>query len=361
MSRLARVLIVLALAWPSSSGAAPSANGRALVYGQAPNKRAANPTDPNHSHVKHAKLGCDFCHAGAAQSRRAEDSLLPSAAQCATCHPTTIAARYTPTTPTRQLRFDHAAHAQKQIACQRCHLGPAELDAGRGLPAMADCLECHDSRRAPLHAAQRCQTCHLAERDGTLVTQLAAGPLVPTQGAEAHTPAFRTDHGRATGGRGKSCESCHRQDFCQSCHNGVVKPLDFHGNDYLTRHPLDARRAASKCSSCHRAQSFCLSCHERAGVGGGLPGSAFAPGGSLQFHPTGWADGHGPSARRNLKTCASCHREDSCMECHSTQPGGKQRTSPHPSGWRGSVRCESLAEKNARVCLRCHDDASCTP
>ena len=340
------------------TSAALAGRTRSVVYG--------DPLATNFSHVKHSKVGCDFCHGTASRSRRADDVLLPGKELCTTCHAEKSGAPKellgaAGTGGLRQLRFDHAAHAQKQISCQRCHLGSAELDAGRGLPKMADCQTCHDSRRMPLHAASRCQTCHLAEPDGMLTTQLATGALIPKSGDLMHSPSFRTDHSRVAGARSANCESCHRQDFCQSCHNGIVKPLDFHGNDFLTRHPVDARRASAKCQSCHRPQTFCLGCHERAGVGGGLPGQAFLPGAGAAFHPSGFQDDHGSAARRNLRTCASCHREDSCMECHSTMPGGKSKTSPHPSSWRGSVRCQSLVEKNPRVCQRCHDDATCTP
>jgi len=30
--------------------------------------------------------------------------------------------------------------------------------------------------------------------------------------------------------------------------------------------------------------------------------------------------------------------------------------SPHGPGWRGSARCQALARKNPRLCLRCHLD-----
>ncbi len=40
-------------------------------------------------------------------------------------------------------------------------------------------------------------------------------------------------------------------------------------------------------------------------------------------------------------------------------PGSKQQTSPHGKDWARSLRCQSLLEKNPRVCARCHDDATC--
>jgi len=73
-----------------------------------------------------------------------------------------------------------------------------------------------------------------------------------------------------------------------------------------------------------------------------LPGQ-FGPGPNL----------HAREARRSITGCASCHREDECLACHSAQPGAPH-ASPHPPGWRGSARCNALDRGNRRVCLRCH-------
>ena len=62
-----------------------------------------------------------------------------------------------------------------------------------------------------------------------------------------------------------------------------------------------------------------------------------------------------------IGTCASCHREEDCMNCHSAEPMS-MRASPHPKGWRGSAKCKALDSKNRRMCLRCHitqDELGC--
>jgi hypothetical protein len=66
---------------------------------------------------------------------------------------------------------------------------------------------------------------------------------------------------------------------------------------------------------------------------------------------------HSYQAERNLRTCTACHREDTCLECHSAIPGGIGRytnVNPHPAGFAGSRTCQALASRNARVCLKCH-------
>jgi len=343
------------------------------------------------SHASHAARGvaCDFCHERAASSRKATDDLLPSEEACATCHrvdrktaagePCATchlglpAPRLGETPP--QLRFDHRAHAERAIPCARCHGDVTRADGrpGAALPTMDLCLHCHDGRRGPTHASARCATCHLTRADGTLETALPTGTLVPRRelavGAAAHGADFRTHHAAQARQDDRACTTCHRRSECLSCHDGVVKPLDFHGGDYVSRHGIDARRNQPDCASCHRGQSFCLGCHQRLGVVDARSGvaPAFPPLGTRRFHPDGWSDAraaanpahHAWQAQRALRTCASCHREESCMECHAaptstTGAAGKMQVSPHPPDWEQSGRCRALASRNARVCLRCH-------
>lgn len=349
------------------------------------------------SHQKHLqqKIECDFCHERAPQSSAASDNLLPSEEVCSTCHPidrehperasrsATACAQCHPgfapghdverlVIPTPNLRFSHRAHTDKGIGCVRCHggLDRTELATRAQLPKMELCLGCHNSRRGGLNAPSRCATCHLSQADGTLQQLFAAGTLRPSGQlrGDAHTLDFRTHHAQAARGEEGYCKNCHREDFCLSCHDGVVKPFDFHGNDYLSRHPIEARRNDPDCNACHRRQSFCLGCHERLGIVDARTGvsDGFAPLGVKRFHPDGWADAsaanqpnhHAWQAQRNLKQCVSCHRQETCLECHGSRDGagaaGKMQVNPHPPNWRGSMRCQALADRNVRMCLKCH-------
>jgi hypothetical protein len=351
------------------------------------------------SHAKHLakKIDCDFCHDKAPGSRASQDDLIPaeevcatchpidrahpdgagakkSATPCATCHPAFTAGKDVERVvmPPPNLRFDHQAHVSRGVPCTRCHAGVERVDlASRAqLPKMELCLGCHNSGRGKLDAPSRCATCHVSTRDGTLETTFASGTLRPSGllRGDAHTLDFRTHHAAVARDDEKYCLNCHRQDYCQSCHNGVVKPFDFHGNDYVSRHGIDARRNDPDCGSCHRRQSFCLGCHERLGVTDArtTAQTPFAPSGTRTFHPDGWADpsaAHQPNhhawqAQRNLRTCVSCHRQETCLECHAAQSGpgstAKMTVNPHPMGWAGSRRCQALADRNVRVCLRCH-------
>jgi hypothetical protein len=316
------------------------------------------------SHQKHLAKGvaCDFCHEKAPGSKRAADNLIPDEEVCTTCHPVDrehperVARSATACSfchpagidrrvviPPPNLRFDHSIHVQKGVPCTHCHdMNRVDVATRAQLPEMSQCLRCHDSARGLFHAPSRCSTCHLTQPDNTLVQVFASGSLRPSGKirGDAHTLDFRLHHAQVAQNEEKYCASCHRQDFCQACHNGVLKPFDFHGNDYVSRHPIDARRNDPDCNACHRRQSFCLTCHERLGV-------------------VDLRTGHAWQAQRNLRQCVACHRQETCLECHASSSlggpvAGKMSVNPHPPDWAGSIRCQSLADRNVRMCLRCH-------
>jgi hypothetical protein len=57
---------------------------------------------------------------------------------------------------------------------------------------------------------------------------------------------------------------------------------------------------------------------------------------------------------RNIRTCVSCHREESCLACHSTDPARGPVFSPHGPNFGATARCRFLAARNRRSCLKCH-------
>jgi hypothetical protein len=342
------------------------------------------------SHAKHLARGttCTVCHPSATTSRSSVDNLIPTETACRACHAidrlvpakvaTPVAAcggchpGWAPDRPVERvyltpapIKFDHAAH--KATPCESCHgdLRAVDLATTRQLPTMESCLHCHTNGVEQRH----CTDCHLGKLGGLMETRFEHGELVPQTSAlgDDHGPGFARDHKQQARQVGATCNACHDRSECVACHQGVVKPMDFHPGNYLLTHAVDARRGTPDCSACHRAESFCVACHERSGLGtrGENEWNSGDPGRS--FHPPGWASpGAGPNvhaqeARRNIASCASCHREEDCLTCHSAELGGV-RASPHPKGWRGSARCRALDRGNRRMCLRCHvaqDELGC--
>jgi len=343
------------------------------------------------SHARHLGRAtpCAACHPDAATSRSAVDDLLPTEAACRACHPIdrarpdllvpgappvacrachpgyaggAIARVYLPPPP---LKFDHSAH--RATPCEGCHteIRSVDLATTRQLPTMAACLRCHRDGGEERH----CADCHLARLGGLIETRFEHGALVPAHDGlgDAHGPDFKQHHTQEARQVGATCTACHDRSECVACHQGVTKPMEFHPGNYTLTHAVDARRGKPDCSACHRAQSFCVGCHEREGLGtrGDTQFNPVDP--ARAFHPPGWASAgpglnlHAREARRSITACASCHREDECLKCHSAQPGAP-RASPHPTGWRGSAQCRALDRGNRRMCLRCHvarDELGC--
>ena len=343
------------------------------------------------SHARHLGRGtpCAACHPDATTSRSAVDDLLPTEAACRACHPIDRAqpdlvvpgappvacrachpayaggaiARVHIAPP--PLKFDHSAH--RATPCEGCHaeIRSVDLATTRQLPTMAACLRCHRDGAEERH----CADCHLARLGGLIETRFEHGALVPAHDGlgDAHGPGFKDHHTQEARQVGATCTACHDRSECVACHQGVTKPMEFHPGNYALTHAVDARRGKPDCSACHRAQSFCVACHEREGLGtrGDTQFNPVDP--ARAFHPPGWASAgaglnlHAREARRGITACASCHREDECLKCHSAQPGAP-RASPHPAGWRGSAQCRALDRGNRRMCLRCHvsrDELGC--
>jgi hypothetical protein len=344
------------------------------------------------SHAKHAARGtpCAAWHAAASTSRSAVDNLLPTEIECRACHAidrtvpdkqaTPVAActgchpGYTPgavvarvyLTPS-PLKFDHSAHAKQE--CESCHpVRNVDLATTAQLPTMSSCLTCHTQGAQERY----CTDCHLARVGGRMEVNFPHGTLVPRRSGlgDEHGPLFARDHRQQASRADATCAACHDRSECQDCHQGVIKPVDFHQANYLLVHAVEAKRGRPDCSACHRAQTFCVGCHERSGLGARGASQFDSSDPEKQFHPAGWASPtggfaanlHAPAARRSVTSCASCHRDEDCMDCHSAQPSNSLRVSPHPANWRGSTRCKMLDRGNRRMCLRCHitdDELGC--
>ncbi|MCA9668119.1 MAG: hypothetical protein KC503_21120 [Myxococcales bacterium] len=334
-------------------------------------------------HGKHKGMTCTRCHSGVERSISASDRNIPREAVCRACHAKSTRRDDSPTERQRRekgcakchrgfdpkdgrpparvralqgrVRFSHRLHKDKGVGCASCH------DMGRpskSMPTMASCLSCHSTRKA----TTRCASCHVTGKDGRLLTRFGGRKLLPSGNlkGDAHTPGFAKRHKQVARGNKRYCEQCHAPHTCLKCHQGTYRPMSIHPNDYATHHALDAKLRRNKCQSCHRAQTFCISCHQRSGVAQSSVQGGFKPNTGLRFHPDGWSarsigpNHHAFKARRNIRVCASCHQEKTCIRCHGTRQLGNGGFSPHGANFAHSARCRALAARNQRVCLKCH-------
>ena len=360
----------------------------------------------NHKkHVRELGLSCTTCHDKAKLSRSSSDSLLPPATRCDACHGSdhrNLSAVRSDATeligqcgfchigyrpehgntverlviPKPNLKFDHAAHLNRNIQCQSCHgnVENVELATRDQLPRMRGCFGCHQLPvPARGEARAECSTCHLSTRGSLLKTDFDSGALLPPRWLHnaGHDALWIERHKFVAGADSQFCSNCHTESYCVECHDGRVRNRKVHPNDWISMHPIAARQDNPSCASCHRQQTFCIGCHQRAGVTMSGPYAAFAGRGS--FHPPKavWTDPprtqahHAWEAERNINACVSCHVERDCAMCHATAGvGGRgagsggivgQGVNPHPTGFRG--RCRGALRRNARPCLVCHDPA----
>jgi len=339
-------------------------------------------------HAQHLAGGatCGACHSAARKSAQVGDRNLPQHPECEDCHDIQAAAKGEATDPpaacqvchpgydgrlpqnppqlvlpTAHLKFDHQRHLALGAKCEVCHQGlpQASLGTRQHLPKMATCLECHDGRQA----SGDCSTCHLTTASGRLKLDFTPY-LRPMRGNPLgldHGARFDLTHATRAKAHPASCAACHAEAECQACHDGIGKPLRIHANDFVLAHSAQARTQMVRCESCHRMQSFCVPCHERAGVS--RESAVALRAGSLSIHPPPevWVENPGPQhhglqATRDLPQCISCHREETCMSCHSQRGlrGTDRAINPHPAGF--AARCRMLAAKNDRPCVKCHGE-----
>ncbi len=249
--------------------------------------------------------------------------------------------------------------------------------------ALPDFLQRHGSGAGvracgTCHTRNDCQTCHLT-RPPTVVSGLptrsesaAPGVQLTRRAPASHEAAsFATEHGPFAAARPSSCSTCHdARRFCADCHragqsaqSGATRPptpggarvaaatprvaptrASFHPPDFVARHASEAWGRKLDCSNCHNTAVFCRDCHVQAGIG--TNGTRLAPG----FHDAEplWLIRHGQAARQSLESCASCHRQKDCIQCHSTL--GAFHVNPHGPGF-DPVRAQ---KKDPTTCFACH-------
>ena len=263
---------------------------------------------PHRYHIEEVGLECELCHAAAQESETGRDDLLPEKDACLECHdmddcskchsdtenPMAIE-RVTDYSP----KFNHAAHINKEVTCERCHTGISVSDSAvtEHLPAMEPCMACHDG----VQADKSCILCHEHPR----------GKL-----PRDHVfPVWKIQHGDdARLDDGASCTICHEKNDCQVCHQGDNLLPRAHPLGFQFTHPIEVRSGRGECDACHEDRSFCIECHRLRQV---YPrthqlGSWVRPVGGGR---------HATQGRINIEQCAACHEDEPesspvCTACH---------------------------------------------
>ena len=297
------------------------------------------------------------------------------------------------------LRMNHALPAHRELRCVRCHVNAGRSDATRDslIPPEASCAPCHDDsldRTEP--SAARCGLCHVGFREGEAPaasdfpaarlhfshrTHVREGVRCLTchQGVEraevadrnhlprmrqcfeCHAPAGFGVEGTASG----ACATCHltlpdgrlRARFAEGDLNPPTWLFDMrHDHEWVVRHRWVAADQGDTCASCHE-ESDCADCHD----------GRVRP---RRIHPGDYLTTHVAQARRDQPRCASCHQVSRfCGECHSrlglsplSAPDVRTATRYHPPEaiWvRGPAMHGLEARRAMNTCVSCHSEQDC--
>lgn len=334
--------------------------------------------------------GCWTCHAHTASEHEVD-------AACTTCHVPLAATTFdrariealpvpSDHRPASFLARDHGALVVNDASrCATCHTRErcvgCHVDAERGeivafpaAPAEMELPEWPAHYNVPADHAGRewlrthgagasretCATCHTRDDCASCHVQpsptpvqslpsraavVAAGARVMARAPESHTRMFFPQaHGTLAAAGDASCATCHEESFCVGCHDAPMRG-GYHPADFLSRHAASAFGRDADCSTCHDAQAFCRACHVDVGL---VPpgGRRLGPG----YHDDGplWLLRHGQAARQNLESCAGCHRQVDCTQCHGVL--GAFKVSPHTAAF----DAERAWARSPRTCLACH-------
>lgn len=282
--------------------------------------------EPERCATCHTRERCTSCHVNA--SAVAEIAAIPEA-------------------PTSLELPRYAAH----YFVPPSHTDPDFVDRHGDMASAEACSTCH--------TRNDCATCHTGELPAVAATLpgtsevRAPGVLLEPKPPSSHAVAsFITEHGGLAAADASSCASCHARTFCSDCHDAAAVEVAlptaiaggaFHPPDFMARHAAEAYGRKLECSNCHDTGAFCRECHEEAGFGSsGLLGRGFH-----DAEPN-WLLRHGLPARQALESCAACHQQTDCLQCHSTL--GAFKVSPHGSDFDAGAAWE----KNPAICFACH-------
>jgi len=272
--------------------------------------------------------------------------------------------------------FPHAPHVENDVACTNCHASIAKatkLDAivrHVQLPAKSSvCADCHETM--PKFAVPARYVPFQLTFD-----HAAHLPRVKGDCKVCHKDLPEKGHMDYPAPPMAACTGCHnhQKDFaearCTPCHTGLraydLKPVSAfaHREDWLRTHGELARASAQSCAACHD-QTYCANCHSAATVPA-KPSIRWPEQVESDFiHRGDYVSRHMVDVQSNPASCRRCHGSPFCQACHELQNvaalGLPIDRNPHPtSGWATPSGGEHAAAARANIvaCAACHDQGA---
>lgn len=167
------------------------------------------------------------------------------------------------------------------------------------------------------HKQSFCQTCHQNRRP------------------DSHLHGWIKAHFGTATEKPEYCAACHNQSYCLNCHKDVL-----HTPTWITDHARGSKVRPQICQECHDRKTFCISCHK-----GAVPKS----------HTANWLSTHGSqiqAGKEREEACYTCHEPASCNSCHR---GAKPKSHQAENFMETHGK---VSQQNPRACAQCHNQPS---
>lgn len=282
------------------------------------------------------------------------------------------------------IRVPHETHMKSDVDCSFCHesIESSTSLGGKLLPDESKCMECHSDDKA----SGNCNKCHtnvkkagpFLQPDKRIVLshQLHLKNGAKCESCHKQLPGEHANPEGALPVAMATCRGCHNHDEdykdgrCTKCHTDLsrypLKPVaDFsHDGNFVKEHPRAARAAAATCAQCHE-QTFCEDCHAK----------TTHPKIEIKFpekvdsdfiHRNDFLSRHSLDASSDPAMCRRCHSESFCVSCHTEEgltSAAKNPLDPHPPGWSWPASPNfhgPEARRDITRCAACHDQGPAT-
>jgi hypothetical protein len=254
-------------------------------------------------HIEDAEVECVACHGDVMKSLSSADDLLPemetcyechdeAETECTFCHEKGDDPVLLPRIDKYIAKFSHKKHLEKNDDCTVCHANITQkerVNVSLHLPTMQDCYTCHEMPET----TEGCYTCHNENEN-----------LEPGD----HGIAWEEMHGIAAMGAESSCNSCHTDNYCITCHSGANINESSHKPGFILTHSIAHSTKETDCATCHQDVDYCITCHTTTNY--------IIP---ADHKMESWKDEHFIEARIEPERCMVCHYQgdDKCSKCHN--------------------------------------------
>lgn len=156
--------------------------------------------------------------------------------------------------------FSHPKHLstmeKMNVYCMDCHRFSIKSEKKDTLPKKVEGKYLKSSRSV-------CHQCHLGKiafprQNNCSMCHKKVKKLAPKD----HYLGWKNRHGKMSQFDRDSCNMCHTQKQCASCHiKRDINDRKVHSGNYRRFHSVEARMKPASCVTCHRTIKFCIDCH----------------------------------------------------------------------------------------------------